>query len=85
MSKQKDILHATARRHGLNISQANEVWDLLGSKIAEIISSSHTSGEILDPDNFKIIHIDNFGKFIPNKRKIMQRNKIHTLSLKNKK
>ena len=39
MNKQEEILQELARKHGLNILQAREIFNLLGSKIAEIISN----------------------------------------------
>jgi nucleoid DNA-binding protein len=84
MSRQRDILITIAKRHGLTISQAEEIWNLLGSKIAEEISRQDKLQEgIYNPDNFPVIHIDNFGKFIPDQRKIRHANHCLTLKLKN--
>ncbi len=75
MNKQKEILKKIAAFHGINFSQAEEIWNLLGSKIAEEISSDHKNEKgLFDENKFPIIHIDNFGKFIPNKRKINHAN-----------
>jgi nucleoid DNA-binding protein len=74
MSKQKEILKKIAASHGIKISQAEEIWKLLGSKVAETISSDHKTEGLFDENKFPIIHIDNFGKFIPNKRKINHAN-----------
>ncbi len=74
MSKQKEILKKIAASHGVSLSQAEEIWKLLGNKIADVISSDHKTDGIFDEDKFPIIHIDNFGKFIPNKRKINHAN-----------
>jgi nucleoid DNA-binding protein len=74
MSRQKEILKKIADTHGIKISQAEEIWKLLGSKIAETISSDHKTDGMFDENKFSIIHIDNFGKFIPNKRKINHAN-----------
>ena len=75
MNRQKEILKQTAERHGLTTMQAEEIWNLFGNKIYSIISDPEkkTDGEY-DIDKFPIIHIDNFGKFIPNKRKIRHAN-----------
>ena len=67
MNSQKEI-------HGIKISQAEEIWKLMGSKVAEVISSDHKTNNLFDENKFPIIHIDNFGKFIPNKRKINHAN-----------
>jgi nucleoid DNA-binding protein len=74
MNKQKEILKKIAASHGVSLSQAEEIWKLLGNKIADVISSDHKTNGIFDEDKFPIIHIDNFGKFIPNKRKINHAN-----------
>ncbi len=83
MSRQRDILVNTARRRGLTLAQAEEIWNLLGAKIAEVISlQDKLQDGVYNPDNFPVIHIDNFGKFIPDQRKIRHAN--HCLNLKNK-
>lgn len=82
MNKQREILEQTAQRHGLTISQADEIFNLLGSKIAEVISNQDKKiNNIYDPEKFLVIHIDHLGKFIPNQRKIRHAN----YCLKNKK
>lgn len=84
MTKQREILLAIAKRHGLNIGQAEEVWNLIGGKIAEVISDlDKKTDELYDDNKFQVIHIDNFGKFIPNKNRIRHAN--HCLRLKIKK
>jgi len=84
MNKQQEILLSTAKRHGLSISQAEEIWNLFGAKIADTISKQDKLQEgIYNPENFPVIHIDNFGKFIPNQRKIRHAN--HCLILKQNK
>jgi hypothetical protein len=84
MTKQREILLAMAKRHGLNIGQAEEVWNLIGGKIAEVISDlDKKTDELYDDNKFHVIHIDNFGKFIPNKNRIRHAN--HCLRLKIKK
>jgi len=74
MNKQKEILKKIAASHGVSLSQAEEIWKLIGNKIADVISSDHKTDGIFDEDKFPIVHIDNFGKFIPNKRKINHAN-----------
>lgn len=74
MNKQKEILKKIAASHGVSLSQAEEIWKLIGNKVADVISSDHKTDGIFDEDKFPIIHIDNFGKFIPNKRKINHAN-----------
>jgi hypothetical protein len=84
MTKQREILLAIAKRHGLNIGQAEEVWNLIGGKIAEVISDlDKKTDELYDDNKFHVIHVDNFGKFIPNKNRIRHAN--HCLRLKIKK
>ena len=74
MSKQKEILKKIAASHGIGIAQAEEIWKLLGNKIADVISSDHKTDGLFDETKFPIIHIDSFGKFVPNKRKINHAN-----------
>ena len=74
MNKQKELLKKIAESHGVKISQAEEIWNLLGNKIAEVISSDHKTDGMFDENKFPIIHIDSFGKFVPNKRKINHAN-----------
>jgi hypothetical protein len=75
MSKQREILEETAKRHGLTISQAEEIFNLLGSKVAEVISNQDKKiDNLYSPEKFPVIHIDHLGKFIPNQRKIRHAN-----------
>jgi nucleoid DNA-binding protein len=81
MNKQQKILITVAKNHGITIGQAEEIWSLFGEKIATTISNPKKNEEgqfILD--KFDTIHIDNFGKFVPNKRKINYAN--HCIKLK---
>jgi hypothetical protein len=81
MIEQRRLLLEVAMRHGVKIGQAEEVWNLLGGKIAEVIADiDKKSDELYDKEKFPVIHIDNFGKFIPNQRKIRHAN--HCLNLK---
>lgn len=83
MTKQREILLAIAKRHGLNIGQAEEVWNLIGGKIAEVISDlDKKTDELYDDNKFHVIHVDNFGKFIPNKNKIKHANYCLRLKIK---
>lgn len=84
MTKQQEILLSTAKRHGLSISQAEEIWNLFGSKIADTISKQDKLQDgVYNPDNFPVIHIDNFGKFIPDQRRLRHAN--YCLKLKQNK
>ena len=83
MTKQREILLAIAKRHGLNIGQAEEVWNLIGGKIAEVIGDlDKKTDELYDDNKFHVIHVDNFGKFIPNKNKIKHANYCLRLKIK---
>ena len=71
MNKQKKILNSIAEKHELPIGHAEEIWKLFTDKIAETISEPDKLEEgLYNPENFKNIHIDNFGKFVPDLRKI---------------
>lgn len=75
MTKQREILINLAKSHGININQAEEIWNLLGGKIAEVISEANKKTEgLYDIEKFPVIHIDNFGKFIPAPRQIKHAN-----------
>jgi nucleoid DNA-binding protein len=81
MNKQQKILADIARHHGLTLGQAEEIWNLLGAKIADVISSpKKDDGGQFILDKFDTVHIDNFGKFVPNKRKVNYAN--HCIKLK---
>lgn len=70
-SRQKDILNDIARRHGITIAQAEEIWDSFGKTIAKHISSNHRDEDNkFNLDKFPIVHIEHLGKFIPRKKKI---------------
>lgn len=70
-SKQRDILVETARRHGMTIAQAEEIWNSFGLTIAKHISSNHRDDDNkFNLDKFPVINIQHFGKFIPRKKKI---------------
>lgn len=74
-NKQEEILQEIARKHGLNILQAREIFNLFGANIADIISSTDKRVDnYYHPEKFQIIHIDHLGKFIPNQRKIRHAN-----------
>lgn len=84
MTRQQEILIETAKRHGITIGQAEEIWNLLGGAISTVISSpKKDENNLFIPEKFDVIHIDNFGKFVPNKRKINYAN--HCLNLKKEK
>lgn len=83
MNRQKDILERIAKKHGLTLAQAEEIWNLFGNKISEVISKQDKlENNIYNPEKFPVIHIDNFGKFIPDQRRIRHAN--HCLTLKQK-
>ena len=83
MNRQRDILESIAKKHGLTLAQAEEIWNLFGTKISEVISKQDKlENNIYNPDKFPVIHIDNFGKFIPDQRRIRHAN--HCLTLKQK-
>jgi len=75
MSRQKDILVKLSKEYGINIGQAEEIWKLLTDKIANTISEQdkRVDGQY-EIERFKTIHIDNFGKFVPNLRNIRHAN-----------
>jgi nucleoid DNA-binding protein len=74
--KQKIILNDLAKKHNISIGQAEEIFSLFVDKIATTISEEDKMEDgLYVADRFKTIHIDNFGKFIPNLNKITYANK----------
>ena len=75
-NKQKIILNDLAKKHNISIGQAEEIFSLFVNKIASTISEEDKMEDgLYVADRFKTIHIDNFGKFIPNLNKIAYANK----------
>lgn len=76
MNKQREIIDTIAKRHGLTLMQADEIWRLFGAKIADVIGEENkkNSKGLYEIENFPVIHIDNFGKFFPSKRVIHHSN-----------
>jgi nucleoid DNA-binding protein len=81
-NKQKEILEQIGNKYGLDKKQSEEIWNLFTKKIQEVISEPNKKGELglYEAERFPVIHIDNFGKFIPNLRNIRHAN----LCLENK-
>lgn len=78
-TEQQDILLQKAQDHGLTIGQAEEVWMLFCRLIKETISKEDKKENgLYVVDNFKIIHIDNFGKFKIKKKTIVYANNAIT-------
>ena len=85
MNQQDKILRDIAKAHGISVQQAEEIWRLLTTKITETISSQDKKeGDMYIADKFKAIHIDNFGKFIPNIRNINHANMCITMKKEGK-
>ena len=81
--RQQEILVEMARRHGITIGQAEDIWSSFGSTIATHVSSATKDEEgFFIEDSFPVIHIENFGKFVPNKRRIKYAN--HCITYKKK-
>lgn len=75
MNKQEKILRDLATHHGINFGQAAEIWSLFVDKIEEEISNPNKkTGDLYDSSKFPVIHIDNFGKFVPIVNKIRYAN-----------
>ena len=75
MKKQKKILNKLAAKHNIPIGQAEEIFSLFVDKVAGTISEPDKLVDgLYDIDKFPTIHIDNFGKFVPDKRKIYHAN-----------
>lgn len=82
---QKDILKEVAEAHGLSYKEAEEIWLLFTEKIRETISDpDKKTDDLYDIEKFPIIHIDNFGKFVPDIRNIRHANMCLNEKRKNK-
>lgn len=74
-NKTKEIIDSLAKQHGITISQAEDIFNMFGAFIGEVISNpDKLENNLYSYDKFPVIHIDNFGKFKPNKRKIRHAN-----------
>jgi nucleoid DNA-binding protein len=78
MNKQKKILNDLAAAHGISIGQAEEIWNLMIDKVATTISEQDKRNEdgLYEIEKFPVVHIDNFGKFIPSARNINYANRF---------
>lgn len=83
MNNQRDILITLAKKYNLTIAQAEEIFRLFCTKIQTEISSEKKENNLFNPSKFKTIHIDNFGKFIPNQRRIRHANYCLTKKINN--
>jgi nucleoid DNA-binding protein len=73
--KQKKILNELAAKHNIPIKQAEEIYSLFVGKIADTISAPDKMVDgLYDIERFPTIHVDNFGKFVPDARKIRHAN-----------
>lgn len=78
MSSQETILRELAKKHGLQLQQAEEIWKLFGANIADVIGKAPKKDKqgLFDIESFPVIHIDSFGKFIPRTSFIKRNNKL---------
>lgn len=74
MNNQRDILISLSYANKLTIAQGEEIYRLFCNQIQEEISNDKKEDNLFNPEKFRTIHIDNFGKFIPNQRKIRHAN-----------
>ena len=77
MNRQTEILRDLAEKHGIGIGQAEEVWQLFGRMINQTIANVKKNEKgLYNLEEFPVIHIDNFGKFIPRTKYINRLNKL---------
>jgi hypothetical protein len=77
MNRQEKILKETALHHGITLTQAQEVWHLFTTKVAETLNAVDVKTDgYFDLSKFNVVHIDNFGKFIPNTKGITVANTL---------
>ena len=82
---QRQMLVDIAHKHGILLAQADEVWKLFEDKIVDVIEKEDKLDEngLYDVSKIKVIHIDNFGKFIPSKKIIGVMNRYRKERFKN--
>ena len=69
--EQEKILYELASKYGISKGHSKEIWKLLTDKVADTISKPDKKEEgLFKKEKFKTVHIQNFGKFIPNYKKI---------------
>lgn len=69
--KQEQILYELASKYGISKGHSKEIWKLLTDKVAQTISDEEKKEDgLFIKEKFKTVHIQNFGKFIPNYKKI---------------
>lgn len=76
MNKTERTIRDLAEKHNIPITKAFEIVDLYNQVIAMNISDEDKEDEqgLLDIDKFKVISIQNFGKFVPKPKMITQTN-----------
>lgn len=82
LKRQEEILIEVAKRHGIPIGKAKHIFSCVCATIVEKINNAprdETGAYIYEEAD--CISLVNFGKFIPSKRKIENRNKY--LKMKN--
>jgi hypothetical protein len=73
---EKNIIKNVAKQQGINIEAATEAFNQIGKFTKSCLEESTKNDDgTFDPDSFKVIHISNFGKIVPNNRKIKEINK----------
>jgi hypothetical protein len=69
-------LRRVAKQHQIQINQAEEIFELFCKKIGSVVAEEDKFvNGFYHIDKFPIIHIDNFGKFIPSPKHITKYNK----------
>jgi hypothetical protein len=80
LSHQDKVIRELADKHGLSYKQACDILNCFADCIVNVMVNP-TIDEEGNPQ-YKIIHIDRFGKFIPNKWKIKKLIELKQTKLK---
>ena len=73
---EKRIISRIAKSHGVSIEAAIEVYNHIGKFTKDAMEEAEKNEDgTFDPESFKVIHLSNFGKIVPNTRKIKEINK----------
>jgi nucleoid DNA-binding protein len=78
MNRQEEIIKEICVLHGITFNQGQEIFDLIFRFVGVVIAKEdniNSDGEYVI-ENFKSIHIDNFGKFIPKTKRIALSNRL---------
>ena len=73
---QNKIIEQVGAKNNMSKQDSMKAYYKICEFLSHTISSTKRNDDgTFNPDNFKVLHITNFGKFVPNKLKVIQMNK----------